>query len=283
MTLAPELHRVRADASQMEQVVLNLVVNARDAMPRGGKLTISTRNIVLDDAYAATQPQVSPGPHVVLTVSDNGEGMDTATLERVFEPFFTTKDVGQGTGLGLATVHGIVRQSSGHIAVDSAPGLGATFKVFLPAVEIDVQTSASADPAPQALAACGETVLICEDDPSVRQLTTQMLRSAGYHVLTAATGAAALKVARQLQAPIDLLVTDVIMPEMNGRQVAHTLAAERPGMRTLYISGYTSDVIAHQGVADGNIEFLEKPFSQAELLRRVREVLDGTAPSAGNG
>jgi len=283
LTLAPDLPAVRADANQLEQVVLNLVVNARDAMPHGGRLAIATRRITLDAAYAAGQPDATPGPYVQLSVSDSGHGIDAATIERIFEPFFTTKDVGQGSGLGLATVHGIVQQNGGHVTVYSEPGLGATFRVFLPAAEGSAGAEA---PAPQAAEALeishdGETVLVCEDDPSVRHLTTQMLRSAGYHVLAAATGAAALKVARQHTGRLHLLVTDVIMPEMNGRQVAKALAAERPDLRVLYISGYTSDVIAHQGVVEDGIDFLEKPFSQADLLRRVREVLDRSqsAPS----
>jgi PAS domain S-box-containing protein len=276
LRLAPDLRRVRADANQLEQVVLNLVVNARDAMPGGGRLTVETRNVVLDAGYVSTQPDARPGPHLVLAVSDTGTGMDQTTVERIFEPFFTTKDIGQGTGLGLATVHGIVRQSGGHITVYSEPGVGTTFKICLPAAA-GAASRAPAEPEPVEAKPLGqgETILVCEDDASVRQLTTKMLRSAGYKVIVASNGAAALKIAGEHPGPIDLLVTDVIMPEMNGRQLARALASNRPDMRTLYISGYTSDVIAHHGVVDADIEFLEKPFGQADLLKRVREVLNG--------
>jgi len=283
--LAPDLHRICADANQIEQVILNLVVNASDAMPHGGQLIITTRNAKFDGEYVATQPDAQPGPHIVLSVSDTGEGMDKATLERIFEPFFTTKDVGQGTGLGLASVHGIVRQSGGHVTVYSEPKIGSTFKVCLPAsADEGIETvEVLGAPADGPTVGAGETILVCEDDASVRQLVTDMLRDAGFNVLVADHGAAAMQVARRHPGPIHLLLTDVIMPEMNGRQLSGSLAEERPDMRTLYISGYASDVIAHHGVVDSGIEFLEKPFGPQDLLRRVREVLDRKPPGSPKG
>lgn len=274
--LAPDLATIKADAGQLEQIIINLAVNARDAMPNGGQLTITTGNATLDDAYAALRTEVRPGPYVVLAVSDTGCGMDRSTLEHVFEPFFTTKPVGQGTGLGLSTVYGIVKQAGGHVTVYSEPGRGSTFRVYLPAAQepLSLARLAAAAPAP----AGSETLIVCEDDNAVRHLTARMLAEAGYTVLAAPDAKHALQLASAHAGPIQLLITDVIMPGLNGRQLSETLAQQRPGIRTLFVSGYTSDVIAHHGVLDENVHFLEKPYGRQRLLRKIREVLD--APSA---
>jgi CheY-like chemotaxis protein len=268
---------VRADPGQLEQVVLNLAVNARDAMPRGGTLTLETANAVLDESRSQKQrDDVRPGQYVMLAVSDTGEGMDAETARRAFEPFFTTKKEGRGTGLGLSTVYGIVRQSGGSITVESQPGRGTTFRVFLPRDE------ASADPEPRpevrlAPSTSGQTVLVAEDSDGVRLLIRQVLEGAGYGVLEARSGEEALSVAARHPGTIDLLVTDVVMPGMGGREMADRLAAERPGLRSLFMSGYTEDAILAQGVLQASIDFIEKPFTPSALLRKVRQVLDRAA------
>jgi two-component system cell cycle sensor histidine kinase/response regulator CckA len=269
----PELHAVWADAGRMEQVIVNLVVNAVHAMPDGGQLTLETQNVVLDEEHARGHAEAQPGPHVLLAVSDTGHGMDAATRERIFEPFFTTKSADQGTGLGLATVHGIVKQSGGHIVVNSEPGHGTTFEVYLPATD---QAPTEQPPSTHALDAPGgdETILLCEDDAPVRELIAQALRTGGYHVITASRGAEALAVAAAYEGPLDLLITDVIMPDFSGRELSERAGAVRSGLPTLFISGYTSDVVAHHGVLDDGVELLEKPFTQRELLQEVRAVLD---------
>jgi signal transduction histidine kinase/CheY-like chemotaxis protein len=269
-----DLQCVRADANQVEQVVMNLVVNARDALPGGGTLTIETANVTLDADYVAQHGDVLPGPYVLLSVSDTGCGMDARTLERAFEPFFTTKPVGQGTGLGLATVYGIVKQSGGHVAAYSAPGHGSTFRVYLPAVDAPAVPQPAAAPQCEPAPTGVETVLVCEDDGVVRDLASRFLRSAGYTVLAAANGAEALRIAAANGRAVDLLVTDVVMPDMNGRQLADTLTAAMPNLAVLFVSGYTGSVIACHGVLDPGVEFLEKPFTRRELLRRVRDLLD---------
>ena len=276
--VAPGLSCTCADPGQIGQVIMNLVVNARDAMPEGGKLTLETANVVVDEAYAATQADAHPGPHVVLAVSDTGCGMDAGTQERIFEPFFTTKPTGQGTGLGLATVYGIVRQSGGHITVHSEPGQGTTFKILLPAGEASgeqhhTQTCESVMPTGT------ETVLVCEDDRAVRELTVRVLHEAGYQVISAENGEVALQLAAECDRRIDLLVTDVIMPGMDGKRLADALAAATPGLRILFVSGYTANVLARHGVLNERTDFLEKPFARGSLLRRVRAVLD-RAPAA---
>ncbi|MBN2445835.1 MAG: PAS domain-containing protein [Phycisphaerae bacterium] len=274
-----DLSPIKADVGQLEQVVVNLVVNARDAMPEGGRLSLETRSVILDDTYVGTRPGAQVGPHVSLIVSDTGIGMDAATQERVFEPFFTTKSAGQGTGLGLSMVYGIVKQADGHVAVYSEPGRGTTFRVYWPCAKETISPRGRAellDPLPTGT----ETIMICEDDTAVRELTEHMLRDSGYRVLAASNGADALRLAAAHSEQIDLLVTDVIMPGMNGRKLADTLTAQRPNMRTLYVSGYTSDVIAHHGVLEENVEFLEKPYSRLQMLRRVREVLGQPRPGA---
>ncbi len=270
--LGAEPALIQADAGQLEQVVLNLVVNARDAMPDGGRLIVETMNAELDQAYVSAHTESRPGPHVVLVISDTGCGMSPEILDRIFEPFFTTKPPGQGTGLGLATVYGVVKQAGGHVSVYSEPGRGSTFKVFLPAAELPLTRAAT--PAVDERELSGnETILICEDDQTVRLLTAQFLRQAGYRVLIAENAVEALRLAEQCSGPIDLLITDVIMPDLNGRQLSDALTAARPTLRTLFISGYTPNVIAHCGVLDPGVELLPKPFGRRALLERVRKVI----------
>lgn len=272
--LAPDLGQVKADTGQLEQVILNLAVNARDAMPQGGTLTIRTANVDLTEKYARQPAEVEPGPYVLLAMSDTGIGMDTVTQARIFEPFFTTKAPGQGTGLGLATVYGIVKQSGGTIGVTSEPGHGTTFKIYLPRVDRIMQALKPEANLPATMPAGTETVLLAEDEELVRALTRQVLEMNGYTVLEASHGGEALLLAEQHPEPIDLLLTDVIMPHMSGNDLAKRLAALHPGMKVLYISGYTDQAIAHYGVLAPDLFFLQKPFSPQTLARKVREVLD---------
>jgi PAS domain S-box-containing protein len=272
--LGAGVSKVRADPGQLEQVIMNLVVNARDALPDGGHLTVETANVTLDEAYALRRPDVRPGRYVRLAVSDDGCGMDAETQSRLFEPFFTTKSVGKGTGLGLAMVYGIVRQSGGFVWVYSEPGVGTTVKVYLP------EEASGAHPVSQtrlpAVPRRGtETVLVVEDEEGVRKLTRRMLAAAGYTVLTAANGGEALLICEQDPRPIHLVLTDVIMPRMSGKELVDRLARVRPGIKVLYMSGYTDDAIVHHGVLDPGASFIGKPFAQEDLARKVREVLDG--------
>jgi len=264
--------RVKADAGQIEQVLLNLAVNASDAMPNGGWLTLATGNVTLDEAYARTHAEVEPGPYVMLSVSDTGHGMTAEVQAHIFEPFFTTKEVGKGTGLGLATVYGIAKQSGGHITVHSEPGHGAVFKLYLPRVE---EAPGTAEPArPTEITRRGsETVLLVEDDEPLRTLAREILSIQGYTVLDATSPSEALRLADAHPGPIHLLLTDVVMPQMNGRQVADHLLAARPGLKVLFMSGYTDAAIVEHGVLEPGTHFLQKPFTPDGLSRKVREAL----------
>jgi len=272
-TLAPGLGAVRVDTGQIEQVLVNLAVNARDAMPQGGRLAIATGNIELDGTRASPAATVPPGRYVLLQVSDTGAGMDALVQAHVFEPFFTTKPRGKGTGLGLATVYGIVRQSGGHITLDSALGQGATFRIYLPRVEAPLDAARGSSPV-VAPAAGNETILVAEDERLVRVLAQKVLERAGYRVVVAVGGADALALAERHDGPIHLLLTDVVMPEMNGRDLARRLAALRPGVRVLYMSGYADEAVAQHGVLDPGTAFLQKPFTPEGLAKKVRSVLD---------
>jgi CheY-like chemotaxis protein len=264
---------VQADRSQIEQVLLNLSVNARDAMPQGGTLAISVDTVELreGDAWAAT---LGAGRYVRMTVADTGCGMDADTLSHAFEPFFTTKEVGSGTGLGLATVYGIVQQSGGAIDVASTVGQGSTFTVYLPRVEAkDDETR----PAPAPLGRGLETILLVEDEPSLRELTREILEAQGYQVLEAGGGAEALALLAAHRGPLDLLITDVIMPGLSGRRLVEQVAAHHPRLPVLYMSGYTADVIAQHGVLAAGTQLIEKPFTPDALVRRVQAALAGSA------
>jgi len=274
----PDLNRVRADPAQVEQVLLNLVVNARDAMPGGGTLTIEMANVELDDDYVRTHPHVAPGPYVQLAVSDTGVGMDAATMAHLFEPFFTTKPAGEGTGLGLATAYGIVTQSGGHIAAYSEPGQGSTFRVYLPRVTAAVEPvlAAAAGPAPGG----SEAVLVVEDEDVVRSYAERVLKGLGYDVSAARSGVEALALVADHPEPFDLLVTDVMLPGMNGRELSDQLTARKPSLRTLFVSGYTQDAIVHRGALDAGVAFLGKPFTPHALGHAVRDVLDASRQAA---
>jgi signal transduction histidine kinase/ActR/RegA family two-component response regulator len=270
---------VRVDPGSIEHMIMNLAVNARDAMPDGGKLTIATADATLDEAEASEQLGVKAGRYVCLSVSDSGTGMDLATQARMFEPFFTTKERGKGTGLGLSTVFGIVKQSGGHIRVDTEPGDGTTFHIYLPLVE-DRAEDAAGQLVPRQLKGT-ETVLLVEDEEHVRSAARSILVRQGYRVLDAGTPEEALALARAHAGPIELLLSDVVMPQMSGPELATKLGADRPGTRILFMSGYSEDSLLRQRVADSGIALLQKPFTFDSLARRVREVLDSRAHQAG--
>jgi CheY-like chemotaxis protein len=270
---------VRADPGQLEQVIANLAVNARDAMPNGGTLTIATSSVTLDESFARDHPGAGPGPHVMLSVTDTGSGMSGDVMAHLFEPFFTTKEPGKGTGLGLSTVYGIVRQSGGFIWAESEPGRGSTFRICLPRVSPEGATRHDVIRSGELHGS--ETVLVAEDSKAVRELAVRVLQGYGYTVLSAPDGDAAAKVAAHHAGPIHLLATDVIMPKGGGRALAARLTAARPHLRVLYVSGYTDDAVAHHGVLEPGIALLQKPFTPVTLARKVREVLDHGATGAG--
>ncbi len=271
--LDPSAGTVMGDTTQIEQILLNLAINARDAMPKGGKLTVETANVYLDEAYVRTHPEVRPGPYVMAAVSDTGQGIDPEVLPRVFDPFFTTKAKDKGTGLGLSTVYGIVKQHQGHVIVYSELGRGTTFKVYLPAGQ---------EPSDEAIGAQAttpqftgkETILVVEDEEIVRQLTSEVLETLGYKVLQCRDPGEAMTVSDAHKDPIHLLLTDVVLPQMDGRTLFGFLSPLFPDMRVLYVSGYAENAIVHHGVLDAGVKFLQKPFTVGSLAKKVREVLD---------
>jgi PAS domain S-box-containing protein len=272
LNLGTNVGNIKADPGHVEQAIVNLAVNARDAMPLGGRLTIETADVVLDETYARTHLGVKPGAFTMIAVSDTGHGMDAETRRHIFEPFFTTKEKGKGTGLGLATVYGMVKQTNGDIWVYSEPGQGTTFKLYFPQVSEPLSDGSSGDAA-LARRSGGETILVVEDEKAVRDLTVRILQQLGYTILTASSGAEALAISQSHAGPIDLLLTDVVMPNMSGRQLADKLQASRPDTKVLFLSGYTENTVVHHGVLDAGVEFLPKPFSRENLSRKLREVL----------
>ena len=277
------LCRIKMDPSQLDQILANLCVNARDAIAGEGKIVIETGRVALDEAFCAAHPGSVPGEHALLAVGDTGRGMDKNEMANIFEPFYTTKDVGEGTGLGLATVYGAVRQNKGLITVDSEPGRGTTFRIYLPRHE---EQAAEGRPAAPDLrpARAGETLLLVEDDPHILKIIAAMLERLGYAVLAASTPGEALRLAGKRDGPIRLLLTDVIMPEMNGRELFVRLLALRPDLKCLFMSGYTANVIAHHGVLDAGMNFIQKPFSINDLANKVAEALNGgVSPKNGPG
>jgi two-component system cell cycle sensor histidine kinase/response regulator CckA len=270
--LAPDAGHTRADAGQLEQVLMNLVVNSKDAMPNGGRMLIETANVTRYNAHDGEQTFIRPGEYVMLSVSDNGLGMDKETQSRIFEPFFTTKEKGKGTGLGLSTVYGIVKQSGGYVVVQSEVAQGTTFNIYLPRVEgaAEAHGAVSVSRTP---AGGSETVLLVEDEESVRQLVRDTLAAKGYHVIAAQDGQAGLTAAAMYEVGIDLVLTDVVMPGMGGRELVQQLLVSRPGIKVLYLSGYTEDAIVNDGTTESGKTFLQKPFTLQNLSRKVREIL----------
>jgi PAS domain S-box-containing protein len=278
-SLDPALAQMLADPGQIEQVVMNLVINAVDAMPDGGKLTIETRNVELDENYAITHTLVRPGEYILLAISDTGQGIAPELVGHIFEPFFTTKGAGKGTGLGLATVYGIVRQSGGYIEIYSEPGLGTTLKVYLPSTNRESSVAKPADQ--QTMPVGSETILLVEDGEEVRVLSRYILEECGYKVLEAKDGGSALRLVEKYEGPIHLLLTDVVLPELNGRLLAERLVPICPGLRVIFMSGYTEDAVIRNGVLQSRTDFLQKPFVPTGLARKVREVLDRPVSDAG--
>jgi DNA-binding response OmpR family regulator len=276
VVLPPSLDTVRADVGQLDQVLLNLAVNAQDAMPAGGILTIEAQNVELDEGYVSQHPEVTVGPYLMIAVSDTGVGMNVETQQRLFEPFFTTKERGKGTGLGLSIVYGIVKQHGGSISVYSEPGKGSTFKIYLPrfrgAAEVPRDFASLA--AAASLARGRETILVVEDNEMVRRTACEMLKSLGYSVLAAGSAEECYRTAREHDGEIHLLLTDVILSKSNGKEVFQKLRADQKKLKVLFMSGYTSNVIVHHGVVDEGINFIQKPLSLQLLSRKVRQVLD---------
>jgi two-component system cell cycle sensor histidine kinase/response regulator CckA len=269
--LEPGLGYVKADSGQLGQVLMNLAVNSRDAMPGGGKLAIETANVDLDDTYVRQHLGARPGPFVMLAVSDTGIGMDSETLSHVFEPFFTTKESGKGTGLGLSMVYGIIKQNNGYVMTYSEPGRGTTFKIYFPRTVESLPVPHGME---KGIPGGSETILVVEDELALRELTCVLLEEAGYTVLESTGVEDAIATAKDSQRKIDLLLTDIVMPRLDGRELANQLVALRPNLRVLYMSGYTDDVIVHGGLLKQATVLVQKPFTKAKLLRKVRETLD---------
>jgi CheY-like chemotaxis protein len=277
MMCGEQIGQIKADSGYIWQVLMNLVVNARDAMPNGGKLSIQTSSVNLDADYTEAHPGMTPGDYVMLSVRDTGTGMTEEVKAHMFEAFFTTKPTGKGTGLGLATCQTIVRQSGGHIGVESEPGKGTTFEIYFPRIEQTSTFAATTVLKTGPVRRGTETLLVVEDEPSLRHLAEGVLKAQGYNVLTAPNGQDALRVAREHKGePISLVITDVIMPRMGGKVMAEWLKITYPDLKVLFTSGYTEDAIAHHGVLDSGVEFLPKPYSPSGLARKVRELLDAT-------
>jgi CheY-like chemotaxis protein len=272
--LQADLVWIKADPTQLDQVLMNLAVNARDAMPEGGTLTIKTAAVELDEVFVRSHSEVIPGKYVSLSMTDTGCGMTRETRLKLFEPFFTTKEPGKGTGLGLSIVHGIVKQSGGHILVSSEPGLGTTFTIYLPCAEPPVAEVSSVD-AVRATPCGSETVLLVEDEGQVRTFEHGILKARGYNVLTAGHGKDAMRICQEYPGPIDLLVTDLILPHMNGRELARRVLPMRASMKVLFVSGYPDEILISAGLARNKVPFLQKPFASEAFLRTVRNVLDG--------
>jgi PAS domain S-box-containing protein len=273
--LSVDLGRVKADQGQLEQVIMNLAVNARDAMPHGGRLTISTKDFTMDETFVRRYPYpVQPGPYVLLEVSDSGVGMDTETKVRAFEPFFTTKEKGKGTGLGLSTVYGVVKQSGGYIDIETSPGVGTTFKIYLPCVDEEIVVPIPSSSVTSSPESGNETILLAEDEESLRRLTRTSLELGGYKVLEAGNGTEALEIIKDHARPIALLLTDVVMPGMGGRALAQELSRRHPEIRVVYMSGYTGQTVGSMAAIEPGSDFISKPFTRDALTRKIREALD---------
>jgi signal transduction histidine kinase/ActR/RegA family two-component response regulator len=276
--LEPNLGYVKADPGQLSQILMNLTINSRDAMPGGGKLVVETANLELDETYARQHLGARPGRFVMLVVSDTGTGMDSETLSHIFEPFFTTKEIGKGTGLGLSMVYGIVKQSNGYIMPYSEPGQGTTFKIYLPRTEEPLPIQQKE----KEIAGGTETILVVEDEAALRELTCALLEDSGYTVIESSSAEDALQTGKDLQRRIDLLLTDVVMPRLDGRELASRMIALRPDLKVLYMSGYTDEVIVHRGVLAQGTLLVQKPFTKSALLKKVREALDTQAVNSLN-
>jgi CheY-like chemotaxis protein len=269
-----DLWNVMADKAQIEQIIINLVVNARDAMPKGGNLILETNNIFLDESYAKKHDiTLTPGEYVMLAITDTGYGMDEDTKSKIFDPFFTTKEKDKGTGLGLSTVYGIVKQSGGYIWVYSEPGEGTTFKIYLPRIEKKLKQPHDEHEAGHSELKGSETILVVEDDEAVLNLIKNILKGHGYRVLTTTKGESAIELFIKHKEDIDLLLTDVVMPGINGKELSETLKRIKPEIKTLFMSGYTSNAIVHHGILEKDIQFIQKPFTGVELLKKIRSIL----------